>query len=226
MLKDSLPSHQLPDPNGFNVAPNLEVDRILEFIDNAIPSFCNYYQSVKDSDRENRISDFLVHHFQLCKIEQSGGFLPYDFRKNPTQQHSGKETDIGVFVMTRSRKPTPIIEFEAKRFSESSNNKEYVCGDRGGIERFKRGHHSAYLSVGGMFGYVQSRTSQEWITEVNRWIVELSNRNVDSTIDWSDKSEQLIKNISLHKVEKFSSLHYRKQSNDKISLWHYILELN
>ncbi len=30
------------------------------------------------------------------------------------------------------------MEFEAKRFSETSNNQEYVYGERGGIERFKK----------------------------------------------------------------------------------------
>lgn len=226
MLKDSLLTNQLPSVNDLIATPNLEVDKILAFIDNNVSGFSPYYQSIKDSNRENRISDFLVHHFQLCKNEQSDGFFPYDFRKNPTQQHSGKETDIGVFVMTRGLKPIPIIEFETKRFSESSNNKEYVYGDRGGIERFKRGHHSSHLSVCGMFGYVQSRTSQEWIVKVNDWIDALSKSNSDQTINWKGKKEQLVKTNSFPKVEKLSSHHSRKQSNDAITLWHYLIELN
>nr|NQU89244.1 hypothetical protein [Bacteroidota bacterium] len=226
MLKDSQPSYQWPSCNDLSIVPNIEVNKILEFIDNNIPSFYPYYQSRKDSDRENRISDFLVHHFELCKIEQSGGFFPYRFSKNPTQPHSGKETDVGVFVMTRSQKPIPIIEFEAKRFSETSNNKEYVSGDRGGIERFKRGHHSSHLSVCGMFGYVQSRTSLEWIRKVNEWIDELSRNNIDQSIDWTNEKEQLVKTNSFPKVEKLSSHHTRKQSNDIITLWHYLIELN
>lgn len=226
MLKDSQPNYSPPLPNALNVSSTIEVDKVLEFVDQNIPSFCAYYQTIKDSDRENRISDLLVHHFQLCKAEQSGGFLPYDFRKNPTQAHSGKETDIGVFVLTRGMKPIPVIEFEAKRFSESSNNKEYVYGERGGIERFKRGHHSSHLTVCGMFGYVQSRTSTEWVTKVNGWIDELAANNGDVSIDWTAIEEQLIKIRSFRKVEKLSSQNLRKQTNDKILLWHYLLELN
>ncbi len=225
MLKDSLPLYQPPRLNDLKVAPSLEVDKILVFIDTNIPNFCLYYQSIKDSEKENRISDLLIHHFQLCKTEQAGGFFPFDFRKNPTQEHSTKETDIGVFVMTRNSKPLPIIEFEAKRFSESSNNKEYVCGDRGGIERFKRGHHSSHLTICGMFGYVQSRTSDKWITKVNNWICELSLKNTDKTIEWKDKKELLVKKTSFPNIEKLSSLHSRKQSNDNIALWHYFIEL-
>jgi hypothetical protein len=127
--------------------------------------------------------------------------------------------------MTRNQKPLPIIEFEAKRFSESSNNKEYVCGLRGGIERFKRGHHSSHLKVCGMFGYVQSRTSSDWVVKVNNWIKELSKNNVDQTIDWTVNEEELAKVDSFPNVEKLFSSHYREQSRDRISLWHYLIDL-
>lgn len=213
--------------NDLNAVPNLEVDKILMFIDTNIFSFPPYYQTIKDSDRENRISDFLIHHLQLCKTEQVGGFFPFDFRKNPTQSQSGKETDIGVFVMTRGVKPLPILEFEAKRFSASSNNEQYVYGkDRGGIERFKRGDHSSHLTVCGMFGYVQKPTSNDWIKKVNEWIEHLSKTNTDTTIDWTGKDEPLVKVKTFSKVEKLVSKHVRIQTEDTIALWHYFIELN
>ncbi|MCK5145359.1 hypothetical protein KAR48_01315 [bacterium] len=224
MLKDSLPAYQTPRPKDLSITPNFEVDLILSFVDKNISNFSFYYQSVKDSDKENRISDILVHHFELCKND-SGGYFPFRFSKNPTQPESDKETDIGIFVMTRNRTPIPILEFEAKRFSDSSNNKEYVCGYRGGIERFKRGHHSSHLKVCGMFGYVQNRTSSDWIEKVNNWIKELSENNVDLTLDWTDSKEYLIKVDSFPQVEKLFSSHYRKLSEDRISLWHYLIEL-
>jgi hypothetical protein len=224
VLKDSLPTYQAPGDNDLSVVPNFEVDLVLSFIDKYVPNFPSYYESVKDSGKENRISDILVHHFELCKNE-TGGYFPFRFSKNPTQSDSDKETDIGVFVMTRNRQPIPIIEFEAKRFSESSNNKEYVCGIRGGIERFKRGHHSSHLKVCGMFGYVQSRTSSDWIVKVNNWIKELSESNVDQTIVWSGDKEILTKKVSFPLVEKLYSSHFRKSSEDRILLWHYLIEL-
>jgi len=224
MLRDSLPTYQTPRDIDLSVASNFEVDLVLSFIDNYIPGFPSYYLSTKDSEKENRISDILVNHFELCKHE-SGGYIPFRFSKNPTQAESDKETDIGVFVMTRNQTPFPIIEFEAKRFSESSNNKEYVCGLRGGIERFKRGHHSSHLKVCGMFGYVQSRTSLDWIEKVNYWIKELTDSNVDNTIDWLDDEEKLNKIDSLPSVVKLCSSHSRKSSDDRILLWHYLIEL-
>lgn len=224
MLRDSLPPYQLPRSTDLSVPNNHEVEQILLFVDNNLCGFPDYYKSIKDSDRENRISDFLVHHFQLCKDEKNQDYFPYDFRKNPTQKNSGKETDIGVFVLTRGRKPSPLIEFEAKRFSESSSNEQYVYGDRGGIERFKRGHHSSHLKICGMFAYIQSRTIDEWLNKVNGWLTNQFNTNTDTSIDWLEK-EQLLKYTSFSLVEKYSSNHSRKSLKDTISLWHYFIDL-
>ncbi len=224
MLRDILPSYQTPRPNDLSVGSNFEVNKILSFVDQNISGFPNYYQSFRDSVNENRISDNLVQYFELCKLE-SGSYYPFRFSKNPTQPESVKETDIGVFIMSREQKPLPIIEFEAKRFSESSNNKEYVCGIRGGIERFKRGSHSSQLKECGMFGYVQNRTSKEWIEKINNWITELSQNNSDSTINWTDKKELLSKINSFPLVEKLYSIHNRTSQKECIKLWHYLIDL-
>jgi len=224
MLRDSYPSYQIPKPNDLSVDSNFEVDLIFSFIDKNISGFPSYYQSIKDSNKENRISDNLVHHFELCKNE-SESFFPFRFSKNPSNPESDKETDIGVFAMSREIKPLPILEFEAKRLSESSNNKEYVCGVRGGIERFKRGHHSPHLKVCGMFGYIQNWTSSEWIGKINNWISELSQENSDSTIDWNDKKEVLFEIESFPFVKKLSSIHHRKSLKGNIILWHYLIDL-
>lgn len=225
MLRDNIPSHQQPFPNDLDVSPSIEVEKVLAFIDKTISDFCLYYQSIKDTEKENRISDFLVHHFQVYKNEEFDGFCPFDFRRNPTQESSENETDIGVFVLTKASKPVSIIEFEAKRFSDSSNNKEYVCGRRGGIERFKRGYHASHLLICGMFAYVQSRTSKEWFDKINEWIEALSKNNSDYTIDWTDQNEKLVREKSFPKIEKFKSKNFRKQNNDTILLWHYLIDL-
>lgn len=226
MLRDSLPFYQSPRINDLSINSNHEVDLILLFVDKKISLFPSYYNSIKDSEKENRISDNLVQHFELCIREsESECYFPFRFGKNPTQPESDKETDIGVFPLIRDRIPISIIEFEAKRLSEISNNKEYVCGIRGGIERFKRGHHSSYLKVCGMFGYVQSRTSDEWIKKINDWIVDLSKNNPDSSIDWSDVKEILCKKESFSSVEKLSSEHQRSLQKNSIVLWHYLIDL-
>ncbi len=200
------------------------MDQILLFIDNHISEFLPYYRQNNKSEKENWISNLLILHFNFCNNE-SGGYLPYQFSKNPPQADSTKETDIGVYVNTRNSIAIPIIEFEAKRFSESSNNQEYVYGVRGGIERFKKGEHSGHLKVCGMFAYVQSRTIEEWFSKVNEWLIDQSQNNTNDLISWIE-DEQLSKVSVFESVEKFTSCHRRKTSNDTISIWHYFIDLS
>jgi hypothetical protein len=220
MLKDR-ETIQIPQ-DSISVTSNVETEKVWRFIDCNIADFPPYYQSIKDSNKENRISEFLIRHFTLCIAEQNS-YFPYYFGKNPTQPQSDRETDIGVFVLIRNVSPMPIIEFEAKRLSDTSNNKEYVCGKRGGIERFKRELHSSHLSVCGMFGYVQSDVSANWVAKINGWIDELSGINKDTTISWT-KEEILKKDISFSTVDKYLSMHKRLSSNDLL-IWHYFIPL-
>jgi hypothetical protein len=98
MLKDNFSYKSLIGNDSLSVPLDKEITQILSFVDTSIVKFFAYYINIKDSERENRITDYLIDHFQACKYEQSDGFLPYDFRKNPTQEQSSRETDIGVFV--------------------------------------------------------------------------------------------------------------------------------
>lgn len=225
MLKDNIPTNNQPAQNDLSVSVNHEIIFILDFIDRNISGFVIYYFNIKDSDQENRISYFLSCYFNSCLVDEKDGFCSFNFVKNPAQESSSKETDIGVVVMSKTEKPITIIEFEAKRFSETSNNKEYVCGVRGGIERFKRGFHSAHLNISGMFGYIQSRKAEEWIQKVNNWIIEESKTNKDNEIDWKSRDEKLAAEMVFENVEKLKSIHTRKQSNDIIKLWHYFINL-
>jgi hypothetical protein len=227
MLRDNQSTYNPPQSSDLSVEPIHEVELILGLIDDNISAFIPYYQSIKDSDKENRISDFLVYHFNCCLREKPYyGFPAFNFGKNPTQAISGQETDIGVVVLTMNVKPVTIIEFEAKRFSETSNNKEYVCGVRGGMERFKRGEHGSHLPICGMFAYVQSRTSDEWIQKVNTWISELAQSKSDPEIEWSSPDEelshisQLPPNVDLHK-----STNKRKVPLNSIEIYHYFINL-
>lgn len=226
MLRDSQPAYQPPQLGDLSLKPGVEVDKVIRFVDENIVGFYNYYQDNNKSEKENWISNLLVRHFQIANKE-AGGYFPFDFSKNPPQSGSGKETDIGVYINTRSVKAIPIIEFEAKRFSATSQNEQYVHGaNRGGIERFKRGEHSQDLKVCGMFAYVQKNTIDDWIEKVNEWISNLAIANTDTTIDWTGEDEPLKKVQLISNVQKLSSDHPRKQSGDNIFLWHYFIDLN
>jgi hypothetical protein len=225
MLKDKVSNNQMPDKDAISVPEDHEISIILAFIDNNIESFFPYYNTIKDSDRENRTSDYLISHFEISNYEQSDGFIPYYFSRSPTQAGSDRETDIGVFPRVRKSKLAPVIEFEAKRLSATSNNKEYVTGEKGGIERFKKGQHTPHASICGMFGYVQSHTPEYWVQKINFWIAELAATNQDATIDWSGNGEKLTKVKSFIYGGKYTSYHTRKTMGKPIFIWHYLLDL-
>ena len=225
MFKDKQTIYRTIPKDSISAESNLETDKIWTFINVNIVSFPPYFQSIKDSDKENRISESLIRHFMLCITEQSNGYFPYYFGKNPTQPQSNRETDIGVFVSIRSASPFPIIEFEAKILSsKNSHSKEYVCGETGGIERFKRGLHSSHLLECGMFGYIQNNNADHWETKINNWISELSDKNVDTTIHWT-RDEILLKSDSFSNVNKYYSRHQRLSLNE-IILHHYFIDLS
>lgn len=225
MLRDTSLTYSPPSANDLSVAPDQEAVILLQFIDRNISGFCTYYKNHKDSRLENRISDFLVNYFNFQLRKENQDFPAFSFGKNPSQSSSGKETDVGVVISTDSAAPETIIDFEAKRLPSTSEYKEYVCGDKGGINRFKRGKHGSHLSVCGMFGYVQSRTPLIWIEKVNTWIDELSQTNQDPEIDWCSRDESLHESATFKDVEKLRSEHLRKKSKDTILLWHYFLNL-
>jgi len=222
MFKDIINHQSLT----LSVSSNIEATTILSFIDKVISGFKNYYikQSQHNPLKENRISDLLVHYFQCHKLKFFDGFCPFDFRKNPTQLASFKETDIGVYPISLNSYPLlPIFEFEAKRLSNSTaHNSEYVYGKRGGIERFKRGQHSPHLLECGMFGYIQSDNADYWIPKINHWIQKAP---AQPDIDWTDPNESLRLVDRFTHVVKLKSDNYRYTHKNTIRLWHYMIDL-
>jgi hypothetical protein len=199
------------------------IDTLLSFVDSTIDGFPDYYFKSTKSDRENFITSLLVNYLNGWLIDESAGYIPYkfSFQKNPAQDDSTKETDIGIFILNPSVPGATIFEFEAKRLSDSSNNSEYVFGRRGGIERFKRNDHAKHLKKAGMFGYIQSKTSVYWHSKINEWINQKSSDITDG-IDWTSQPEKLVADASAK--DKFSSTNARIGS-DSIFLLHYFIDL-
>ncbi len=227
MLRDNLQTYHAPNANDLSAEASREVKTILAFIDRNIEEFPVYYLAIKDSDKENRISDFLVYHFNTCLLEEKEeGFFPFNFGKNTTQEASYKETDIGVVILTKGIKPITIIEFEAKRLSNTSTNHQYVYGEnRGGIERFKLKEHGGHLSICGMFGYVQNDSSITWIEKINGWIlVKSKESSSNNQLSWVYEDEKVMPNKSLNEAEKCISKHLRND-NSTIILHHYFIKL-
>jgi len=205
---------------------NQSVAILLSFIDKAIPDFRKYYLLVNDKNHENLVSFHIVNFFNARLQDTTQGYSPYRFSfvKNPPQAETTKETDIGIVTLNSSVPSSTFFEIEAKRFSSSSNNKEYVVGKRGGIERFKRCEHGKHLNTAGMFGYIEEKEYFNCHDRINEWITELTQNNTDSTIDWSSENEKLISINELSNASKWKSLNSRID-NSSITLFHYFLNL-
>jgi hypothetical protein len=224
MFRDTTEAeHSLGNPD-LSVASNHSVSTLLKFIDNNVSNFRSYYFSQEHiSDKENAISFHLINYFNSCLDGATEGFIPYSFVKNPPQGNSTKETDVGVIIMNKTKPSNTIIEFEAKRLSLASNNSEYVYGERGGIERFKRSHHGSHLTICGMFGYIQTYNAEHWREKINGWIQNLIDNNVDATINWTDP-------VLLNKETIIGDAHKYESDNSRIEkpnirLYHYFINL-
>lgn len=207
-----------------SVDDNHAVDTVIKFIDNIISGFPSYYFSEPGlSSDENAITYHIVNYFNSHLDDRSSGFIPYRFVKNPPQQDSRKETDLGVVISSKSGPMFPIIEFEAKRLSNTSNNSEYVYGERGGIERFKRNQHGTKLNICGMLGYLQDNVCSHWTTKINGWITDQASR-LDNDVDWKHIDEKLVRTSSFTKVEKWRSKH-KRLSGSPLFIHHYFIDL-
>jgi hypothetical protein len=225
MIRDIQQSYSIPTSNSLSIQDDQELISIFRYIDFSINKFYDYYMTYGDSKKENRVTDLLVGCFEEYLFSFNGGYFSIRFSKGPTERGSAREPDIGIFPR-KTRKPfKPIITFEAKRLYDSSHSSEYVSGDTGGIERFKRCKHAADDKVCGMIGYIQSNEPNYWFVKINDWINKLAKENTDETIDWTHESEKLTLEDSFTKARKYSSLNYRNTKNDTIHIFHYFIEL-
>jgi hypothetical protein len=225
MIRDIQQAHSTPVSNSLSVQDDQELINIFRYIDFSIDKFYNYYIAYGDSEKENRITDLLIACFEEYLFSFNNGYFSIRFSKNPTESDSTREPDIGVFPRKTRKLFRPILIFEAKRLYDSSHSSEYVYGDTGGIERFKRCKHAADDKVCGMIGYIQSNEPNYWVAKINDWINILAKENTDETIDWAHECEKLILESSFIKAQKYSSLNYRKAKNDSIHIFHYFIEL-
>ena len=219
MLKDRQTSSAAGIPSYVSFDETIKM--LFMFIDMYLPDFISFYHTQGNPKRENRITELIVVYFHYC----NDGIWPFFFEKNPTQLSGGRETDIGIFSNDKEDAPLlPIFEFEAKKLSSTSANKEYVCGERGGMERFKRQIHSPHLPHCGMLGYVLCKDLNHWTTQINTWITNLANQSPVDGLDWQGDDELLHPVGTNGAIAKLVSKNKRLSPPDIIML-HYLIDL-
>jgi hypothetical protein len=195
---------------------------LIDFLNLHLPDFPNIFKEITKTE-EIESEDFISQ--KLCSFlqnltYQSGVFM---FQFQWKYQNSRRSSDI-VVISRNPFKPTnnPFFTIEAKRLPTpgTGREKEYVEGNLGGIERYKKSHHGSGLPESAMVGYVQKETCSHWHKKINEWINELI--KTDSNV-WN-KDDLLIYSDDFDKVQKYIS--DNKRENDSIKLHHYLMELS
>lgn len=217
MLREVANSNNVPDD--FSISKGKSLDAIFFFLDSTLPLYIKNFSRVLANEdeisqdcciyleREAR-NTFFMFHFQYKYI---GNMRSSDFAVISAEKFESKEP---LLVIEAKRLPTPGKKRE----------KEYVQGNFGGIERFKRELHGPGLKKGVMLGYIQKNTFDFWHQEVCSWIEELIFENGDETIIW-EKSDLLQFEKSLNQVNKYVSVNSRLRV-EPIVLSHYWIYIN
>jgi len=182
--------------------------------------------------------------FQLCDhlngvARHSEGWDILQFKvEEADEQHKGRKIDLaakpcGVNICIEGRSYSEfeiVMPIECKRLptpdGKDRDEREYVISrysSRGGIQRFKAGHHGAAHLLGAMIAYVQHETTADWDKRVAEWINDLAG----SQPGWS-------KNDLLHieredatsRVAVFRSSHERQNGLPEIELRHIWMGMN
>lgn len=194
----------------FSLPKNHTVHKVLIFIKECLPKFERDFKKSKlEIEYED---DITVELSRYMHTEANDRNLIFTF-------NAKKGVDFTIYTLPSTLGAVPIFMFEAKRLSKKHN--DYVYGDTGGIERFKREHDGfgKNLDKGGMIGYIQDRDKGYWLEKVNTWVDKRISK--DSELEWNEK-DKLVKDSEF---SDYFSIH-KRISNSNITLYHFWIELN
>lgn len=220
-----------------NIDFGVFIQELISFIENKLSGFPTFFrnshalQNLPETiEGENRITEilcsFLISHERsyLYPISKQD-FYHFQFI-NQTMGIGNRSYDIGVsLIKTNIGSLGKFFVIEAKRLPTpgSGRQKEYVLGDGGGIERFKKEVHGQELenNISAIIGYLQTNTANHWHNEVNSWIEEQIETSSNPDLTWTYQ-DKLTKDTRFQKdaVTKYSSKNSRINLED-ITLLHY-----
>jgi hypothetical protein len=201
-----------------SLPPQQTISAVLGFLENYLPRFSEIYLS--DPPPQSHLEDIITSH--LNRFLQSASInLLFDI---------GLKKGVDLLIWIKPYQPTalPLLVIEAKRLPPQ-NNKDYVKGRTGGIERFKREQEGfdQPLAVGAMVGYVQKKTFDHWYQTINRWIDELidESQRVSDEIVWSQNDRLLQTSSHSTHLARYTSKHARKTLSE-ITLYHFWVQMS
>ncbi len=201
-----------------SIQPNTSIINLLNFIEIHAELFSKLYSDSSFNEKQ------LNQELEIILNNTSSHLgLPYTFKGNYidiyTQMSDKKrEVDLAVIFNENKQNTKAFFVFEMKRLPApppSNREQEYLIGDLGGIERFKKELHGRSLKFVGMIGYIQNHNFQYWFNQINKWILGLSKIKNVNDVYW-DKSEILCKIQVSSKTARYISFNLGKSKYFKI----------
>lgn len=224
-----------------NINTNTYIDEVIIFIEQKLNLFPDYIkkssvlQNLQNTiEGEDLITENLCVFFTAHKTNYTYQFDKqdnYDFQFiNQSKEKGHRTNDVGVILANTKGNLGKILVIEAKRLPTPGSNreKEYVGGNLGGIERFKKEVHSQEIPTNKalIIGYLQKENSSHWHSKINEWIDEEIKESSNPEISWLIE-DKLVQNTSFsnYKIAKYNSIHSRITLG-KINLTHYWIDLS
>ena len=196
-----------------------------------------------DPHRPDDLSERVLN-LQLCKFLESHArndfpMVRFDHEENePNRRSVDLSASPAEAMAIGARHYTiydPFLAFECKRLPAPSKGREreYITGGikkrSGGIQRFKLGLHGANLDLVVMIGYIQKRSIRDWHRQINNWISELSNGEIEDYCKWDDseKLQELDEDVK-GGIASCRSVHNRtgSVSSDEVEIRHIWVSMN
>lgn len=198
---------------------------IKAFLQNHLPDFPGFLK--KEITSENINEDLITSKLEIYLQRQARATDEiFMFQFQHPEKGSKRTTDMSVIYASPFASTESIFAIEAKRLPTpgSGRQKEYVEGNLGAMERFKRNHHGKHLQQSAILGYIEKNDFKFWHKEVCGWINNLIATNTDSTILWN-KNDLLNNRASSSGLSLYESVNARTGSTD-IQLSHYWIYIN
>jgi hypothetical protein len=215
----------------------LSIKMIVAYLDERFPDFPKFFRDRFSNTYLNAsepiISQWLCSFLNNFRNQEEASLFEFG-REFKSSRYAVDFAVIDVKSFKESiEESKPFFTIEAKRLpapkknkKDDSREKEYVEGNGGGVERYKRGKHGKDLFQSAIIGYIQKESCSYWVTEINKWIKNLEPKS-DSSIQWSS-DDLLVQSNDFGKTKKYHSKNTRiiDSEEDSIELYHYLIELN
>lgn len=199
------------------------VESLLAFLAENIPAFPGFLKANTTGKLyEDRISGKLEIFLQRLSRSENSVFM-FQFQ---TPLEGKRSTDISVIYAAPYSSTEPFFIIEAKRLPTpgSGREREYVHGELGAMERFKRGHHGRSLEQSAILGYIEKEDHDYWHKQIFSWITDLINSNTDTSIVW-DKNDLLTFLKDINGIHTYQSVNKRSGTTE-IKLTHFLININ